>query len=164
MFFHAYPHQYAGAQRVTHVIAKELQTRGYETRVVTPADGPFVGRLHDDGIGTQAVGAPAVWTRYGGALEGPLAAPALATLPVYWLKLSRAIGAWRPSILHCNDHRGVLLAGPAARLARVPVVWHVHGAYPSKPINLLGGTLAARVLVVSAATLAEMPVLNRFGR
>jgi len=159
--FHAYPHQYAGAQRFTHGLARALPDRGCWARVVTPADGPFVARLRDDGIDVRIVPAPEVWQRYGRALEGPLAGPALASLPAYWLKLARAIKGWRPSVVHCNDHRGLLLGGPAARLAAVPVVWHVHGVYPSLMLNLLGMLVAERILVNSRATLAGLPVLKR---
>jgi glycosyltransferase involved in cell wall biosynthesis len=162
LFFHAYPSRYAGAQRVTHMLARELNAQGYPTRVLTPDDGPFVARLKADAIDARSVSAPAIWARYGRGLEGPRAVPALAALPAYWLKLARAIRAWRPRVLHCNDHRGLLLAGPAARLAGVPLVWHIHGAYTAPALDLLGGLLAARILVVSRALLVELPVLHRF--
>src|SRR5687768_15140817 len=116
-FFHAYPHRYGGAQRFTHTVAKELPGLGYQTQVITPADGPFVRRLQADGVEVRVVPAAQVWTRYGHALEGPLALPALGMLPRYWVKLARVLLRLRPTLVHCNDHRGLLLAGPAARLA-----------------------------------------------
>lgn len=160
-FFHAYPHQYAGAQRVVCALGTAFEERGHRTVVVTPERGPFLARLADAGIECRVVRAPSPWRRYGGALEGALAVPALATLPLYWLRLAHALREWRPDVLHCNDHRGMLLAGPAACLAGVPLLWHVHGAYGSEAINRMGVRLAGRVIVVSRATMLEQPALAR---
>jgi glycosyltransferase involved in cell wall biosynthesis len=164
LFFHAYAHQYAGAQRVTELLARALPDRGFRARVVLPAPGPFLDRLRAAGIDVRLVAAPRIWARYGRELEGPRLLPALAALPGYWLTLAGALRRWRPSIVHCNDHRGLLLAGPAARLAGIPLVWHVHGAYAAPLLDLLGILLASRVLVVSRATLASLPLLARFSQ
>lgn len=164
MFFHAYPHQYAGAQRITHMLASSLPERGFLTRVLVPDAGPFVRRIRADGVDVQIVRASRVWTRYGGALESWRAIPALVVLPLYWLRLLRAMRAWKPDVLHVNDHRGMLLAGPAGRLAGVPVLWHLHGAYASRVINRLGGLVANRIVIVSDATLSDMPELGAFAR
>jgi glycosyltransferase involved in cell wall biosynthesis len=52
------------------------------------------------------------------------------------------------------------LAGPAARLARIPVVWHVHAASPHPRLNRLAALLATR-LVVSSAHLAVPGIPRR---
>lgn len=162
LFFHAYPHQYGGAQRLTHALADELSNRGHETVVVIPDDGPFVDRLREGGIPTMVVDAPACLKVYGHRLAGARGIAALRFVPGYWNRLRRVIAAWDPDVAHVNDHRGALLAGPAARWARVPVVWHLHGAYRSKPITTMAAALASRIVVVSEATRREQPGLRRF--
>lgn len=162
MVFHAYPHQYAGAQRMVDLLTQGLRGRGIRTWVTTPGRGPFTERLAAAGTETRPVVAPLLWRRYGRALEGPLAAPALATLPGYWVKLALAIRRWQPAVVHVNDHRGILLAGPAARLAGVPIVWHLHGEYYLPPLTRLGGRLADRILVVSRFTSEAMGALREF--
>lgn len=162
VFFHAYPHQVAGAQRVTEELARRLAGRGHETCVLTPDEGPFPARLATLGIEVQVVRAPAPWRRYGRVLKGPRALPALATLPAYWAKLARELARRRPSLVHANDHRGVLLAGPAARAVGAPLVWQLHGTYPSRTLTALGGRLAARIVCVSEATRAGQPSLEAF--
>lgn len=161
MFFHAYPHQYAGAQRVVHHLLRGLSERGVPAWVTTPGDGPFPARLREDGLDVRIVTAPLLWRRYGRFLEGPAALPALLTLPVYWAKLAASIRRWKPAVVHCNDHRGVLLSGPAARLARSPLVWHLHGTYGLKPLTHFGAVLSDQILVVSKATAGTMPALER---
>lgn len=165
MFFHAYPHQYAGAQRVTHTVVAALPRWNFVGRVVTVDEGPFPAQLRETDIDVQIIRAPVLWRRYGGALlDKRMAVLALITLPLYWFKLARAIRAWSPLLLHINDHRAMLLAGPAAKLAGVPVVWHIHGPFQSGWINRFGGVIATRILVVSNDTLAATPILReRFG-
>ena len=162
MFFHAYPHQYAGAQRVVHLLCRELRRRGLPAWVTTPDRGAFTERLAAEGFDVRPVRAPRLWRRYGRALEGPAGLLAALALPLYWLRCAVAIRAWRPAVVHCNDHRGFLLCGPAARLVGVPVVWHLHGSYESAALTRFCARLASAIVVVSAATASEMPVLKRY--
>lgn len=162
LFVHAYPHSVAGAQRVTLQIMAALSDRGDDAALVTVDDGPFPQRLRETGLDVRVLRAPSVWRRYGGTiLRRSTTAVALLTLPAYWLRLVAAIRRWRPSVVHINDHRAMLLAGPAARLAGAPIVWHLHSALPSTAINRLGGRLASAVVVNSAATADAMPILER---
>jgi glycosyltransferase involved in cell wall biosynthesis len=160
-FFHPYPHQFAGAQRLTQILAHALARRGCEVTVVVPDHGPFPQILARDGIATEIVRAPAALRQYGGALKGPLAIPGAAALIAYWPKLASALRRLDPEVLHVNNHRGVLLAGPAARLARIPLVWHLHGPFPSRALTAFGVRFSSRVLVVSRATLDQMPSLSK---
>lgn len=162
LFFHAYPHQYAGAQRLTQALARELMSRGHTVLVVIPDDGPFADRLRRAGVPTEIVRAPNGLKRYGRQLEGARGLAALPLLPGYWRRLRREIRAWHPDVVHVNDHRGALLAVPAARFARIPVVWHLHGPYKSTVLTLLGGVLSQRIVVVSEATRADQPGLEHF--
>ncbi len=164
LFFHAYPHQYAGAQRITQALALELMSRGHSVLVVLPDEGPFFDRLRREGVPTRIVAAPNGLKRYGRQLEGARGLAALPLLPGYWRRLRREIRMWQPDVVHVNDHRGALLAAPAARLARTPVVWHLHGSYASIPLTLLGGALSKRIVVVSEATRAEQAGLRPFAR
>ena len=161
MFFHAYPHQYAGAQRVVHMLCRELTRRGVPAWVTTPDRGPFTQRLTADGFEVRTVPAPRLWRRYGRALEGPAGLLAALVLPLYWLRCAAMIRTWRPAVVHCNDHRGLLMCGPAARLAGVPVVWHLHGSYPAAALTRFCARFADAIVVVSEATLGEMPALSR---
>jgi glycosyltransferase involved in cell wall biosynthesis len=163
-FFHAYPHQYAGAQRLTQALAYELMKRGHTATLVLTDEGPFSERLRADGVSTLIVPAPASWRVYGRALERDGAATAIASLPAYWLELRQAFRSLSADLVHVNDHRGMVLAGMGAALARKPVVWHLHGSYPSRPITMLGRLLARRIIVVSEATRREQGWLPSRGQ
>jgi hypothetical protein len=161
-FFHAYPHHFAGSQRLTAAIATDLLSRGHDVRVFLPSSGMFEDELIRRSVPVTVVPAPVVWRQYGRALEGRLAVPALALLPAYWLRLWRAFRRWRPDVIHCNDHRGILLGGPPSRLVGRPVVWHVHGQYDSCALSLFAGAFASRILVVSEAMRRAQRGLARF--
>jgi glycosyltransferase involved in cell wall biosynthesis len=158
-FFHAYPHQYAGAQRLTQALVHELLQRGHQATLVLTDDGPFAEQLRADQTPLQIVPAPTYWRAYGRSLEHSGALMALAALPSYWLQLRRAFRSLAADIVHVNDHRGILLAGVGAVLAGKPVVWHLHGSYPSRAVTLFGRLLATRIIVVSEATRQEQPGL-----
>lgn len=164
VFFHAYPHQYAGAQRLTHALARELAERGHIATVIVTDDGPFAERLRADGTSVRIVTAPASWRAYGRSLERSGATSAVAALPRYWLELRRVFRSLAADVVHVNDHRGILLAGVGCALARKPVVWHLHGSYPSRAITSLGRLIASRIIVVSEATRSEQRWLPTGGQ
>jgi glycosyltransferase involved in cell wall biosynthesis len=153
----AYPHLRYGAQETARTLARALPAAGWSTEVVTPGPGPFVDRLRADGITVTVLDVPAPLARYGGRWSAPAAGCAL--VPV-WVRLARHLRG-RAGVVHANDHRGMLLAGPAARLAGVPLVWHVHYVQRTPALTRLGRLLAARVLVCSAATARDTPGLGR---
>jgi glycosyltransferase involved in cell wall biosynthesis len=163
VFFHAYPHQYAGAQRLTHALAVELAQRGHRATVVLTDEGPFAEQLRAGEVAVRIVPAPPSWRAYGHSLERSGAMGAVASLPRYWLELRRVFRSLGADVVHVNDHRGILLAGMGAVLARKPVVWHLHGSYPSRAITTLGRLLATRIVVVSEATSREQQWLPSRG-
>jgi len=159
VFFDGYPHAYAGAQRATRASARGLRDAGWNVTVVLPAEGLFAARLREDGLPVRIVSAPEVLLRYGhhdGAIPwwrtAIIATPAMLR---YWWILRHAMRD--NDLLHVNDHRGLVLAAPAARLAGVPVVWHTHGVLPPKVLNRLGRRLARRTIVLSEADARQLP-------
>ncbi len=96
--------------------------------VLAPAAGPFVDRCREIGVPVALLPLPAELARTGGVLlEGNAlqrARQALLLLP-WSLRLRshlRKIGA---QVLYANNRRAVLTTGPGARLAGVPVFWHI---------------------------------------
>ena len=158
VFFDAYPHIYAGAQRATRASARALRDAGWDVEVVLPGEGVLAQRLREDRIHVRIVAAPASLRRYG-HYEGEaawwrtvFAAPALLG---YWWRLRGAIRGC--DLAHVNDHRGLVLAGPAAFLARVPFVWHTHGVLPPMWLNRVGHLLARRTIVLTEADATRLP-------
>ncbi|HVU73332.1 MAG TPA: glycosyltransferase family 4 protein [Mycobacteriales bacterium] len=151
-FFDAYPRARGGGQAALRQMAAGLRERGWQVRVLLPTDGQLRRELDADGVRVDVVAAPPALTVYGGATVGLARVAAGLSLPRYWWRLARLLRG-HVDALHAQDLRGLLLAGPAARLARIPVVWHVHADSGAPLLNRLAGRLATRV-VLSSPSLA----------
>jgi len=155
VFFVAYPHAFGGVERSLQVLAAGLQQRGWAVGVVLPGDGIAVERFRAGGLDVDVIPAPPSLRVYGKATRGRRAAAAAAALPGYWWKLrSHLRGA---DVVHAFDQRGAVLAGPAARLASVPLVWHVVNVDPGRLVNPVAARVAGAVIAVSRAAAQALP-------
>ncbi|MFI5048176.1 MAG: glycosyltransferase family 4 protein, partial [Acidimicrobiia bacterium] len=80
------------------------------------------------------------------------------------LKLARRIRAVRPDVVHANSLKACLVTGFAARLTRVPCIWHVHDRiepdYLPRPavslVRILARRLPTMVVANSQTTLESL--------
>lgn len=150
VYFDAYPHTVGGVARVGVLLAATLAERAWQLEVILPADGPAAAVYRDQGIATRIVEAPIALRRYGRqSLRGTAAVSAAVSLPRYWWRLSRAMAG--SDLVHVNDARGLIVAGPAARVARARLVWQVHSQIDGPALGWLATLLGATVAVVSRA-------------
>ena len=155
---------YADAVGGAHVVTRDLAEAGactgaFALRVVLPAAGVTSRWLTAHGVTVQVVPAPAALLRTGGGWRGRL--PTLLwQLPLYWWRLAKVLrGA---DVVHLNDHRGLVLAGPAAAIARRRVAWHLHNTVTAgragRLLDPFGHRLATALIVPSTAAAADRPV------
>jgi glycosyltransferase involved in cell wall biosynthesis len=154
-FFAAYPHVYGGTERGLQLLATGLGGRGWDVDILLPADGLVADRFRAADLNVELVEAPPALLVYGGETRGGRALRAAAALPAYWSRVRRRVrGA---DIVHAFTQRAVTLAGPAARLAGVPLVWHVGGTEPSRALNHVGAWLASAAITVSPSAADALP-------
>jgi len=153
--FLAYPHTYGGTERQVELLAPALQQRGWAVEILLPAAGIVAERLRAAGLTVTVVEAPPALLVYGRQTRGGRAARAAAALPAYWSRVrGRVRGA---QIVHAFTQRGMLLAGPAARLARAQVVWHVGADDPGRLVNQGAARMASAVVAVSRTAARGLP-------
>jgi glycosyltransferase involved in cell wall biosynthesis len=142
-----------------------------DAQVVLASDGPLVGRLRQAGVTVDilpmAVDAVAV---HRSQVQGR-AFPALAAAKsgAYVLHLAHYLRQHKPDLVHTNSLKAALYGAPAARLAGVPVVWHIRDRIspdylPAPAVRLVRGLarwLPNGVIANSASTLATLPPLSR---
>lgn len=95
--------------------------------VILAEDGPLVGELHLAGISTEVLpfGERARRLRRG-ELGRPAVAPAVAaSTTAYVLRLAARLRRLRPDLVHTNSLKAGVYGSLAARLAGIPVIWHV---------------------------------------
>ena len=85
---------------------------------------------------------------------------AILSLPGYWWRLRGHLRK-RGGIVHVTSHRSVILAAPAAKLARLPVFWLISQIEDDRGVSVLCDLLATRTIACSAAADAALPSLGR---
>jgi len=138
--------------------------------VILGEDGPLAERLRATGVVVEVLPMPsqAREVRRDRVRAGRLPlGPAMATA-VYILRLAHRLRRLRPHLVHTNSLKAAIYGGLAARLAGVPVVWHVRdriaGDYlPSSAARLvqtLARWLPAGVIANSQSTLDTLGPLK----
>ena len=131
--------------------------------VVLAADGPLVGQLHLAGISTEVLpmGDQARKLRKGEVRGRGVSAAAAGTAAVYVLRLAARLRQLQPDLVHANSLKAGVYGSAAARLAGVPLIWHVRDRIaedylPRSAVKLVRGMtrqLASAVVANSHATL-----------
>ncbi|MFC8600391.1 glycosyltransferase [Isoptericola sp. NPDC057191] len=139
-----------------------------EVRVLLGADGPLRPLLEAQGTVVEVLPLdPGVRTTARGevARVGVTQLRAAAAAAGYAWRLARRLRALRPDVVHTTSLKADLLGLAAARIARRPLVWHVHDRispdYLPRPLVLLLRVLSRvpdAVVVNSSATAATLPV------
>jgi glycosyltransferase involved in cell wall biosynthesis len=156
--YHPYPARMGGSQLVTLRLARDLPSLGYRPILICPQDGALPDAARRQGIAVLICSPHERWRVFGTTHESIarwLSASHLWTLWRYWNALRRDLAAAGIDVLHCHDARGCLMAAPAARMAGIPSIWHLHLLPASGARRLLDAALALvsdyKVFVSNAA-------------
>lgn len=138
-----------------------------EAHVLLAEDGPLASRLVRAGISVEVL--PMAEAARGLARDrvrpGALPVRSAVACAAYTARLARRLRTLRPDLVHTNSLKAAVYGGLAARIAGVPVVWHLRDRIapdylPDAAIRLVRG-LARRVphavIANSRATLATIP-------
>jgi glycosyltransferase involved in cell wall biosynthesis len=143
-------------------IATHFRERGC---VALLADGPLRGRLAASGVRVEVVGTGIGLDRISRA--GGLAADLMAAPQVVGLALRLAARGRSFDLFYANSLKSMVVAGIAGRLARRPVLWHLHDVMTIEhfsPAHLrvarLATALATGVITNSAATCRALGALG----
>jgi glycosyltransferase involved in cell wall biosynthesis len=129
---------FGGGQRSLRDLLSVLDRSLYRPIAILPDDGPLAFALRADDVPTRFVPLPRLAP--GSLLAAPRALLAL-------VGLARRKGA---VLLHSDAPRGALYAGLAARILRVPHLWHVRASHPSsEAADRVLASLATRIVAVS---------------
>ena len=157
--------QLGGAELALSRLLDALPPDAVHVHVLLLADGPLVALLREKGHTVEVLhlhpGASSV-TRY--ATSRDAAASVRYFLPVLG-RLVRRLRQLRPDLVHTTSLKADVIGLVAARLAGVPVVWHVHDRIepdylPARTVRMVR-SLARHgpraVIANSSATAASLP-------
>jgi glycosyltransferase involved in cell wall biosynthesis len=136
---------------------------GVEAHVILGEDGPLATRLQQAGVSVEVLPlAPAARDlRRGAARAGGVPLRTAWETARYTLKLARRLRRISPDLVHTNSLKSGVYGAFAARLARVPVVWHLRDRIAedylprsaTRVLRRLVPRLSAGVVANSQATL-----------
>jgi glycosyltransferase involved in cell wall biosynthesis len=139
--------------------------------VILGEDGPLAGRLQEAGVSVEVLPiAPSARDLRRDTVRPGGASPTVA-LHTFWyaLRLALRLRALRPDVVHTNSLKSGVYGSIAAKLAGVPVVWHVRDRIAEdyipgaavRLIRILIRHLADGVVANSTATLQTLPAAVR---
>lgn len=140
--------QLGGAELALVRLCAALDPARVSVMVVLFEHGPLEQRLLDAGARVRVLeldGGIRSTDRFAAGSAPRALASAAATIP-FVVRLARTLRALRPDVVHATSLKADLLALPAAALAGVPLVWHVHDRISA---DYLPGGLAAVVRVLA---------------
>jgi len=139
---------------------------GVNVHVILGEDGPLVDRLVKAGVSVEVMAiAPAARDlRREQVRPGAGALGSAWSTATYIARLARRLRRLRPDIVHTNSLKAGVYGSIAARLAGVPVVWHVRDRVAEdyippgavRLVRALVRRLASAVIANSDATLATL--------
>lgn len=125
IFVESYPQVVYGQQNTLLSLLGVATEHRHESLVVCTAEGPFCDELRKIGLEPAILPYPSHLSTYGGAIYRygwRRKLSMLKQLAGYVLNLRQWLKSQRPDVVFCNDMRGLLTMGVAARLAGIPVV------------------------------------------
>ena len=160
--------QWSGGEISLFNLVTHLDQTKYRPVVVLFAGGPLRERLDVAGIETRIIPLDPSVSQSRKDEIGASSLLKLRQISAIWKfirRLRRVIRAERAQIVHCNSLKSDLLGGVAARLAGVPLVWHVRDRIENdylpapvvKAFRLAARLIPTRVIAVSGATLSTLP-------
>jgi glycosyltransferase involved in cell wall biosynthesis len=137
-----------------------------EAHVILAEDGPLVSRLLAAGVSVEVLPMRERTRDLRKDRVGPGRVPPAAVIDTttYAFRLARRLRAIRPDLVHTNTLKAGIYGSCAARLARVPTVWHVRDRIAPDylprpavwPTRALIAALPHGVVTNSAATRATL--------
>ncbi len=164
LFVDSYPQGLDGQQRTLMALLARCADVGIDATVATPGEGALVDALRAAAVRVEVIAQPARTGRYGGAVYRDRAGAKLATAWIalgYVLRIRRWLGRERFDCLYCNDLRGILTFGLAARLRRIPVMTWDKLDQPHGLLDHLQLPLVSRNLVISRPVTRKYPRWQR---
>lgn len=106
-------------------LLRALATR-VDAHVILGEHGPLVGELRKLGVEVEVMALPETARSATREAVSTLAGlPAAARAGSHAVRLSARLRRLAPDVVHCNSLKACVYGGVAARLAGVPVVWHL---------------------------------------
>ena len=152
IFYEPYYFSFTGAQQSLFWFLKEMDKTKFEPIVVTPGKGKLTANAQAEGIKTKIIPFSNSLDVFGGQLKKYGIIKKIIfifALLNYNLKFIAYLLKARPDVVYCNNLRGLITIGGAAKLMRIPVVWYIRIDKSNGLFDKLGLRLADKIVTIS---------------
>jgi glycosyltransferase involved in cell wall biosynthesis len=128
-----------GGEYSLFALIEGVRKKGHTVRAIVPGPGDVQTHFEQINIPCEILPMP--------ALDGI----GLARYPATVLKMAKRIRQINPDLVHVDGARDMLYAGPAAKLARKPAIWHIRVLDRDGLLDRYRATFAAHIIANSQA-------------
>lgn len=160
LFVESYPHVMFGQQRTLLSLLAGCASAGIEPQVAATSEGVFVDEVRSRGVPVSILPYPDLLSSYGGAIYGYRGWRRLRMfrqLAGYVLAIRRTLKSLGIGGVFCNDMRGLLTIGLAARSLGLPVMIWDKLDKPHGWLDWLQLPLVRKNLIISDAVRTKYP-------
>jgi glycosyltransferase involved in cell wall biosynthesis len=160
LFFESHSGHFDGAQQSLFLLISKLDEQRFYPIFLGPAEGELPRRLRAARIETIILPPDREIASYGGAIlrASPMnKVRLLIPYMKYAFRVAQIFKDRHVEIVHCNSIRSLLTVAPAARIRRIPLVWHLRLNLELGLWNRIGRWLANRIIVVSDSLRRDFP-------
>lgn len=164
LFVESYPHVIFGQQHTLLSILDETTARGHECVIGVTSEGVFVEKLRRCNHEVLMLPYPEKLSSYGGEIyryKGVEKLKCYGQGVQYLWKLRKTLQQVRPHVIYCNDMRGLLTVGVAAKSLGIPVVIWDKLDKPHGWLDQLQLPLVSKNIVISQAVCAKYPLYQQ---
>lgn len=170
LVYSAYP-GFTGSHRIALQIATACRDADHEITVAAPEEMEILARASAEGLKTAILPFPADALPFGKALLSRSTLSKLWTVVTkllpYNLRVRRFIRSGEFDVVYAAQERAIILMGLGARLAHVPLLWHIQGGLLSgsgQIYRVIDWLANKRVCVSSAVADTVVEVLGEQSR
>ncbi len=146
-------------------IIRRLDRSRFQPIGLLPREGPLADALDSEGCPVEVIAPGPPLDSYGGRVAGggPLTKlRAAASLAAYSGRIARWLREREVALLHCNQTRAAVQAGPGGRRAGVPVLWNVRiRERMPLPLVRLADWCADRIVPLTPDTFSGLSIEGR---
>ncbi|PKH03417.1 hypothetical protein CXF72_06300 [Psychromonas sp. MB-3u-54] len=164
LFVESYPHVIMGQQLTLLALLKAAKAQEIESVVACTAEGIYTTKLREEGYQVEVFPYPTSLQAYGGEIYryGLLKkCRTYAQIIPYILQLKKQILQLNVNVVYCNDMRGLLTVGVAAKAAGIPVVIWDKLDKPHGWLDKIQLPLVSKNIIISDAVRVKYPVYQQ---
>jgi glycosyltransferase involved in cell wall biosynthesis len=136
LYFSSFSHLRWGGQKSLFYLVTNLDMQKYRPFVIVPEEGELSEKLRRMGIGVIVIDLPRV------------SVSQVLTMIDVVIKLNHIIKTYRVKLIHTDGPRNTFYAGVAAKIMRIPLIFHVR-ALDRDPCDRLLYVLSTKIILVA---------------